>query len=44
MEFTDMTDTQLFVLAAIIWIAPHCPAPLGLIVGIAASLKGLGWI
>ena len=47
MELTDMTDTQLFVLVATIYIAPHCPAPLGLIVGcmfIQASLKGLGWI
>ena len=46
-ELADMTDTQLFVLVATIYIAPHCPAPLGLIVGcmfIAASLKGLGWI
>ncbi len=47
LELTHMTDTQLFVLVATIYMAPHCPAPLGLIVGcmfIAASLKGLGWI
>jgi hypothetical protein len=48
LELVDMTDTQFFVLAATIWIAPHYPAPLGLIVGcmfiIAAACKGLGWI
>jgi hypothetical protein len=43
-----MTDTQLLVLAGMIWVAPHCPPVVGLFGGtcifIAASLKGLGLI
>ena len=42
-----MTETQFVVLAALIWIAPHCPTVVGLLGGslilLAASLKGLGW-
>lgn len=43
-----MTDSQLLVLVGMIWVAPHVPAPAGLLGGslilLAASLKGLGWI
>jgi hypothetical protein len=43
-----MTDSQLLVLAGMIWVAPHVPAPAGLLGGslilIAASFNGLGWI
>ena len=43
-----MTDSQLLILAGMIWVAPHVSAFAGLLGGslilIAASLKGLGWI
>jgi hypothetical protein len=43
-----MTDTQLLVLAGLIWIAPHVPKLQSLLAGmvllIIASGRGLGWI
>ena len=48
LEFADMTETQLLILAGMIWVAPHLPAPAGLLGGswflLAAALIGLGWV
>ena len=43
-----MTESQLLILVGTLWVAPHVPAPAGLLGGIliliAACLKGLGWV
>ena len=48
LEFADMTESQVLILVGTLWVAPHVPAPAGLLGGIliliAACLKGLGWV
>ena len=43
-----MTQTQLLILAGVIYIAPHVPGPIAIGLGclflMVASLIGLGWI
>ena len=43
-----MTEIQMLVMLATIWVAPHCNNWYAFFVGsifsIAAAVKGLGWI
>ena len=43
-----MTDTQMMVMLATIWVVPHCNKWYAFFVGsifcIAAAAKGLGWL